>query len=1141
MHGMAGFEAAAVPAGPPRPGMEFRVLGPLEVRDGGGGVVGLGGPRQRAVLARLTIAAGAVVSTDTLIDDLYRGAPPATALASLHVYVAKLRRAIEPERAPRTPPRLLVARRPGYLLDASRVDALRFAALVADAEHRPAEQALPRLDEALGLWRGTPYGEFSGELWAVTEVNRLRELRLVAIERRAEALLGLGRPQAVINDLECRTSRHPLRERLWWLLALALYRSGRQADALATLRRARSVIAGQLGLDPGPALQALEDDILRQVPSLSLPPDPVTLAPAGASAVRAARPRLGRDAQLAQMELLLHRGDVSTVAVSGEPGIGKTWLLEAFRERCDDLGRLVLWGGCQESEGTLPLWPWIQVLRSLSRLHPPADRQALAGLLDEEEQPGPGAGPHRHRAMGAGPHRHRAMGAGPHRRHAVAAWLAAAARARPLVIVFDDLQWADLATLDLLGDVMALVKDAREPVPLTVVVAFHDSADLPAVESALGRLARYDLLRLRLTGLDAGAVQALAAATGSPLDERAARRLTRRTGGNPFFVRETLGMLAQGHPLDALPDAVASLVQRRLAAAGPRVTDVLQVAAVLGRDFDPDVVAHIRGTDGVYDLLDQAVRAGLVVPTANRMAFAHDLVRETLIRDIPPLRKATIHREAMNALAARPGVELAVIARHAIEAGPAAYAEAVHWARAMAEQATLRLAYEEAAVWWSHAVKAHGASAGDPADHVELLLRQARALLDAGDAIGARNARAQAIPIADRAGDGGGPRLVARALTALDAPSIWHLRDPCQGVDLQLVHRFELALRTLPDQDGPERARLLAGLAQELQDGTGDPRCDLHSAEAVETARRLDDPQLLMRMLNARYLSLPSCLRTSGSAEVAEEIARLARRTRTPEFELLAAMMLTHRRMERFDVAGADRAAARCDRILHRMPLPWPRFQHAVWRAGRLAVAGRFDEAEAAYADAERQAGRLGVWHAGSVVALGRVLTHYLRGTIAEAGRLLDAVAGVHPCLDQALRVLARTGQDRREEARKAAAGGWLPPPLDWSWLTATCLQGAAQTAVGDVEACRATYSALVPYSGRMSVGAAVAFLGPVDWFLALLASAAGDQAAAVRHLLKLARLASRGGLSVWRNRVMAAAGLDLSPVRWDVTVARAG
>ncbi|MGW0196097.1 AfsR/SARP family transcriptional regulator [Nonomuraea sp. NPDC003201] len=153
--------------------MEFRVLGPLEVRAGDGRAVALGGARPRAVLARLLVARGTVVSSDALIDDLYAGAPPPSALPTLHSYVSNLRR----------------------------------------AELRPPVEALACLDEALGLWRGTPYGEFAEEPWAVTEVSRLRELRLVALERRANVLLELGRAQAVITDLETEAVANPLRER----------------------------------------------------------------------------------------------------------------------------------------------------------------------------------------------------------------------------------------------------------------------------------------------------------------------------------------------------------------------------------------------------------------------------------------------------------------------------------------------------------------------------------------------------------------------------------------------------------------------------------------------------------------------------------------------------------------------------------------------------------------------------------------------------------------------------------------------------------------------------------------------------------------------------------------------------------------
>ncbi|MCC5578827.1 winged helix-turn-helix domain-containing protein, partial [Microtetraspora sp. AC03309] len=267
--------------------MEFRVLGPLEVYDGDGRPVEVGGPRQRAVLARLLVAGGQLVAVDTLIDDLYKDAPPATALATVQSYVSHLRRAIERDRPARSRPKVLVGRPPGYVLAAVSVDAVRFTDLVKRSEFLPAGEALASVEEALGLWRGVPYGEFCDETWAITEVSRLRELRLVAVERRAQALLDLGRPLAVIADLEVETGADPLRERLWCLLALALYRTGRQADALTVLRKAGDILVNQHGLDPGRELRELENDILRQAESLGPVSSPVLLAPPEVSSPQA--------------------------------------------------------------------------------------------------------------------------------------------------------------------------------------------------------------------------------------------------------------------------------------------------------------------------------------------------------------------------------------------------------------------------------------------------------------------------------------------------------------------------------------------------------------------------------------------------------------------------------------------------------------------------------------------------------------------------------------------------------------------------------------------------------------------------------------------------------------------------------------
>ncbi|MGW0071073.1 AfsR/SARP family transcriptional regulator, partial [Streptosporangium sandarakinum] len=229
----------------------LRVLGPLQAEINGRRA-DLGPFRQRAVVARLVAAGGHVVSTDRFIDDLWRGQPPPRALAALQVYVSNLRRALEPDRPPRAPATVLVSAAPGYRLrlEPERVDAWLLPGLIESAAAALAEddgdRALDLADRALGLWQGPAYAEFADERWAEPEAARLEELRLVAVEHRAEALLALGREAGI--ELERHVRAHPLRENAVRLLALAHYRAGRQADALAALRRARATLADELGV-----------------------------------------------------------------------------------------------------------------------------------------------------------------------------------------------------------------------------------------------------------------------------------------------------------------------------------------------------------------------------------------------------------------------------------------------------------------------------------------------------------------------------------------------------------------------------------------------------------------------------------------------------------------------------------------------------------------------------------------------------------------------------------------------------------------------------------------------------------------------------------------------------------------------------
>jgi YVTN family beta-propeller protein len=266
--------------------VEFRVLGPLEVRDGDR-VVFSGAGKPGALLALLLLHANEVVSTDRLLDELWGERPPRTAAKSLQTYVSQLRRVLGDV--------AIATRGHGYVLSvaAGACDAGRFRELVARGDHALAEgepeTAATTLHEALALWRGPVLGELGAESWARAEVERLEEERLQALEARIEAELALGRHAAVIGELTGLTRQHPLREHLLGLLMLALYRCGRQADALEAYRTGRRRLRDELGIEPTPELRRLEQEILRQDPELSAPPAPARRLVAGSSPRRLRR------------------------------------------------------------------------------------------------------------------------------------------------------------------------------------------------------------------------------------------------------------------------------------------------------------------------------------------------------------------------------------------------------------------------------------------------------------------------------------------------------------------------------------------------------------------------------------------------------------------------------------------------------------------------------------------------------------------------------------------------------------------------------------------------------------------------------------------------------------------------------------
>jgi DNA-binding SARP family transcriptional activator len=237
--------------------LEFRVLGPLEIR-GSTGVISLGGQKQRALLALLLLHAGRVVATDRLVDDLWGERPPATAQSSLQNLVSQLRKLLGRD--------VVVTRAPGYLLqtDAAQLDLRRFEQMLGKARELEPGPRAQLLREALGLWRGPPLAEFAFERFAENEIGRLEDLRLAAIEERIDADLELDRHPELVGELEGLVADHPYRERLRGQLMLALYRSGRQAEALGVYQETRNVLVEGLGIEPSRSLQQLHASILRQ-------------------------------------------------------------------------------------------------------------------------------------------------------------------------------------------------------------------------------------------------------------------------------------------------------------------------------------------------------------------------------------------------------------------------------------------------------------------------------------------------------------------------------------------------------------------------------------------------------------------------------------------------------------------------------------------------------------------------------------------------------------------------------------------------------------------------------------------------------------------------------------------------------------
>jgi DNA-binding SARP family transcriptional activator len=500
--------------------MDFRILGPLEASDEGQ-TLALGGTKQRAVLALMLLHPNERLSAERLIDELWgENAPPAAA-KSLQMHVGRLRRALGRDG-------VLETLQAGYRVrvEPGDLDLARFERLAADGRRSLAagdpESAARQLSAALAEWRGPALADLATEPFAQLEVVRLEELRMAAVEDHNDAELAIGRHAELVAELERSVAEHPFRERLRAQLMLSLYRSGRQAEALAAYREARHVMVEELGLEPGRPLQQLEAAMLAQDAELDWSP------PAAVATAMTPLPRrlddssavsfVGREdecATLSEAWVQATEGRRRVVLIAGEPGIGKTRLAGRVARRAHGEGATVLHGQCDE-EVQAPYRPWVDALRQYLENAPQAvlERHVaehggeLTRLVRTLARRMPGLpAPSR-----SDPEAERYL-----LFNAVAGLFAEAAADPPLLLVIDDLHWADKPTLVLLRHVVAEGERGR-----ILLVGTYRHTDLDAEHPLIPALADLrrepGVERVSLAGLgESEVVELLEAAGERPL------------------------------------------------------------------------------------------------------------------------------------------------------------------------------------------------------------------------------------------------------------------------------------------------------------------------------------------------------------------------------------------------------------------------------------------------------------------------------------------------------------------------------------------------------------------------------------------------------------------------------------------------
>ncbi len=1072
----------------------------------------------RILLAFLVLERNRLVPRSDLAAALWEDRPPARWDASLSALLSRLRRRLPPqvELGGRGELRLRLPADAEVDFELAERGAGEAARLLSAGD---VEAARDQARRVLAIADG---GFLPGHQGAWVEERRrdLEEVGLRALETIAAAALALGGEALGEGARAARRSieRDPYRETAYRHLMAAQEQSGESAAALRTFERLRTLLREELGTVPGSDLLEAHRRLLAATPSEDL--DPGGAAPLPDS-ILAFGPLVGRREQLAELHEAW-RGTLDgrpTVALlSGEAGIGKTRLCAELAAEVGEAGGAVLYGRCDE-EAVVAFQPFVEALaHHITHADPAALRRQLDGgggelarLLPQLARVVPDLPAAQSGSPGS--ERYRLF-------DELATLIRGLSRERPVLLVLDDLHWADAATIAMLRQLLREWRSAR-----VLVVASYRQTELEEahpLRRLLGDLPRDGAVaRLGLDGLGVAEVgDLIERLTDREPPPAFAQALREETAGNPFFLREVLRHLVERGIVDpdedtwaiagrggtGAPDSVAATISRRLDRLAPPTRLMLRRAAVIGREFPVEVLAALGGDDaGLPAALDEATAAGILTPLLGPSAayeFVHALLQEAIYGALAPAERGLLHLEvgeAYEALYGERSSHEAELARHfRLAIGPRARERAIDYSVRAGRRALRRLAYEEAVDHLQWAVDALAAGGGGDEELSEALLELGRARNRSGQSTLAKDAFERAAELAreSRRAD-----LLCRAALGYAGP--WLELGTVEERRLRLL---ELALSELGPEDGPDRAALMARLALEVY-YTGPERRERLSAEAVEIARRIGDDATLARTLMSRRVAISGSPDVEERLAVSHELVALAGQGGARETELWGRIWLAADHLERADVDSAYRQFEQYAELATELRQPGYLWQPPLFAAMRALCEGRLDDIEPLMAEGLAVGARAHDPNAANYFGILGFMLRREQGRLDEVEAAVTEFVSRYPAVPAwrcgLILLHAELGRDdlARAELESMAASTFHDLPRDINWLPAMAWLSLASARLDCARAATPLYDLLAPHAARCVVtGHPIFCLGSTAHHLGLLARTLGRHTAARAH-----------------------------------------